>query len=62
MLFLDRSGSMSGKCFEVLKEACVDIGERILFEEDSNGNQLFNQVKTYFYDTSIMEFPEMDKS
>jgi uncharacterized protein with von Willebrand factor type A (vWA) domain len=31
ILYLDKSGSMRGPYIKVLKEACIDMGEKILF-------------------------------
>ena len=50
MIFNDKSGSMSGKPFIALKEACEGIADDI-FDNDN-----FESVHTIFYDDKTYPF------
>lgn len=50
MIFNDQSGSMSGKPFDALKKACIDIADRI-FDDNK-----FEQVHTVFYESNVHPF------
>lgn len=49
MLYLDKSGSMAGSSFSVLKEACVDIGQNVLFSQPPP----FENIRTVFYNNRL---------
>lgn len=56
MLFNDQSGSMSGKPFDALKEACIEISDDIF-----DGNK-FEEVHTIFYESTCHPFVTTHKN
>ncbi len=60
VMLIDKSGSMSGAYMERLKDACLSLGENLLFKKDSEGHLPFHSVETIFYNSELRRYDFMN--